>query len=79
MKTKSVIQLLIPFGSTILLFIVFWLLSFIIWIIGYPLIGLLELDLGFIAKILESSFAFLQVNIFQYREEYSRSEERRVW
>ena len=67
MKTKSMLQLLMPFASTIVLFLVFWLLSFLIWIIGYLLFGLLEVDAWGLENAMETIYDFLQVNIFEFR------------
>lgn len=71
MKTKSMVQLLIPAASTVLLFILFWLLSFVIWVIGYLLVGFLEIEPGAFEDVLGRIYDFLQVNIFEYRDGYS--------
>lgn len=71
MKTKSIFQLLIPIASTVVLFIVFWLLSFIIWIFGHLTYGLFEIELGPFGRMLGTIYEFLQVNIFEYRNIYS--------
>ena len=68
MNNKSIVQLLIPFASTVVLFLLFWILSFLIWIIGYILFGFLGIEIYGFEKILEQIFEFLQVNIFEYRE-----------
>jgi len=67
MKTKSMFQLLMPFASTVVLFLVFWVLSFIIWLIGYLLFGLFEIDALGLENIMETIYDFLQVNIFEFR------------
>ena len=71
MKTKSIVQLLIPAASTVGLFLVFWLLSFVIWVIGYLLFGFLKLEPGQFGDILGEIYHFLQVNIFEYRDVYN--------
>ena len=70
MKTKNMLQLLMPFASTIAIFIVFWILSFLIWIIGYLLFALLNIDAWGFENIIESIYDFLQVNIFEYRDNH---------
>ena len=61
------LQLLMPFASTIVLFLLFWILSFLIWIIGYLLFRLLEIDAWGLENIMETIYDFLQVNIFEFR------------
>ncbi len=67
MKTKSMLQLLVPFASTVVLFILFWILSFLIWIIGFLMFELLNFDADSIEEIMESIYYFFQVNIFEFR------------
>ena len=67
MSTKSIFQLLIPLASTVLIFLLFWGLSLIIWIIGAILFDFFKLDFDSLNKILRVIYEFLRVNIFEYR------------
>ena len=70
MKTKSILQILLPIASTVVLFILFWLLSFIILAIAIILFELFEIEPGSLEKILEVIYEFFRVNIFEYRDRY---------
>jgi hypothetical protein len=67
MSQKSIFQLLIPLASTVVIFLLFWVLSFIIWIIGTILFEFFKLDFDSLNKILGVIYEFLRVNIFEYR------------
>lgn len=68
MKPRTVAQLLIPVVSTVGLFIIFWVLSFIVLALGYILFNYLKLEARGLSKAMEAVYEFLRVNIFQYTE-----------
>jgi hypothetical protein len=63
MNSKGVFQILVPFVSTVLLFIAFWLLSFIVSLLGYFIIQSYPDSKYFLGNVVD----FLRVNIFEYR------------
>jgi len=67
MKTKGIVQLSIPFASTIALFILFYLLLSAIWILYYVIFEFSESEMLGLKKLFEVVGNFLNVNIFEYR------------
>lgn len=66
MKTKGIVQLSIPFASSIAIFILYYLLLSVLFILWYITFEFLGSDMIGLKKLLEAVMDFLNVNIFEY-------------
>lgn len=76
MNTKSLFQILIPFGCTVLLWIVLGIISLLFSLIGYLLSYALSMNVyidNIVIEVIKNITDFFYINIFKLEDNYGNT------